>query len=103
MESYNTLIEAIEGYKAQGYTIDFNLKKNFIECMDGKYQLYPGDFSVDKFYRFEANTDPSEQAIIYAISSPNNQIKGILVNAYGIYSDDLATELREALTIHKNE
>jgi len=102
MESFNTLLEAIEGYKAQGYNLDFNLKKNFIECMDGKYKLYPGDFNIDKYYRFEANTDPSEQSIIYAISSPNHKIKGILVNAYGIYSDDLANALREALTVHKN-
>lgn len=102
MESFTTLVEAIEAYKKEGYTEDFNIKDNCLECMDGRYRLYAGDFQIDKHYRFEDNTDPSDQSIIYAISSPNNRIKGVLVNAYGIYADDLATELKDALTIHKN-
>lgn len=101
MESFNTLLEAIQAYKEEGYTEDFNLQENCMVCSNGKYKLKAGDFLIDKHYRFEDNTDPSDQSIIYAISSDKYDVKGILVNAYGIYSDDMASEMIEALSVRK--
>jgi hypothetical protein len=99
MESYDTLTEAINALKEQGYTEDFNLLHNCLECGQGK--LKPGEFKVDKFFRFEGSTDPDDQSILYAISSDKYKIKGILVNAYGVYSDDATDELIEALKIRE--
>ncbi len=101
MESYSTLLEAINGLKAQGYTEDFNLKENCIDCQGGKYQLSPDDFKVDTFYRFEGNSDPEDQSVVYAISSEKHKLKGLLVNSYGIYSDAAANELVKKLEAHK--
>jgi len=99
MESYDTLVEAINALRKQGYIEDFNLYENRLECRDGKFKIHHDEFHVDKFFRFEDNTSPSDQAILYAISSPKHNIKGILVNAYGVYSDPLVNELLEKLTI----
>jgi len=52
MESYSTLVDAINGLKTQGYTEDFNLRENHIACSTGKYQLSPDDFKVDNVFRF---------------------------------------------------
>jgi hypothetical protein len=41
--------------------------------------------------------DPSDQAMLYAISSTMHNIKGLLVNGYGIYSDDLSNEMLDKL------
>lgn len=38
-------------------------------------------------------SDLDNESILYAISSEVNKIKGLLVNAYGIYSDTATTEL----------
>lgn len=100
MESYNSLIEAINGLKAQGYTEDFNLKENCIHCSNGKYQLAPDEFKVDKFFRFEGNSDPEDQSVIYAISSDTHHVKGVLVNGYGINSEPMANEIMEKLKVH---
>jgi len=101
MESYSTLVEAINGLKAQGYTEDFNLKENHIVCSNEKYQLSPNDFKVDKVFRFEGESDPEDQAVLYAISSEKFKVKGVLVNAYGIYNDNEANEIIKKLNVHE--
>jgi hypothetical protein len=53
MEAYDTLVEAINALKKQGYTEDFNLLEDCLECRNGKHKLTPNEFKVDKFFRFE--------------------------------------------------
>lgn len=100
MESYTTLVDAINGLKTQGYTEDFNIKENYLDCNHGKYQLSPNDFKVDKVFRFEGASDPEDQSVLYAISSEKYNLKGVLVNAYGMYSDSGANEIIKKLKVH---
>ncbi len=97
MESYETLSEAITALKQQGYTADFNLTKNCLECIAGKQALLPHEFDIDKSFRFDVDENPSDQAMLYAISSEMHSMKGLLVNGYGIYSDDMSNEMLEKL------
>jgi hypothetical protein len=98
MESYEILSEAISVLKEQGYTEDFNLKENCLECIAGRQQLLPHEFVIDKSFRFDVEEDPSDQAMLYAISSTVYNIKGLLVNGYGIYSDDVSNEMLQKLS-----
>ena len=98
MESFDTLTTAITALKAQGYTIDFNLERDQISCIEGKYKLKHHEFEIDKSFRFDVDEDPSDQAVLYAISSKDHHIKGLLVNGVGIYSDSLTNEMLEKLT-----
>lgn len=97
MESYDTLTQAIESLKKQGYTEDLNLKENCLECIAGKQRLLPDDFVIDKSFRFDVDEDPSDQSVLYAISSPKHEVKGLLVNGYGVYSDTITNEMLEKL------
>ncbi|MDX2188311.1 MAG: (4Fe-4S)-binding protein [Bacteroidota bacterium] len=97
MENYETLTEAIEGLRKQGYTEDFNLKQNCIECRNGAYKIFHNEFQIDKFFRFEGNTDPADESILYAISSEKYKMKGVLVNGYGISSEPLTNEMLDKL------
>src|SRR5262245_3905770 len=100
METYETVTEAIAALRKQGYTEDFNLRENCIECRQGKYKLFHDQFQIDKVYRFEGMTDPDDETVLYAISSPELNLKGTLVNAYGIYSDPVADEMVRKLEVH---
>ena len=97
MESYDTLTDAINALKKQGYTEDFNLSDNYIACRGGDFKLTHNEFVIDKSFRFDVDEDPSDQSVLYAISSPQHGLKGLLVNGYGIYSDRIANELLEKL------
>jgi hypothetical protein len=44
------------------------------------------DLAIADVYRCEGDSDPSDEAIVYAIESTSG-IKGILINGYGISSD----------------
>lgn len=97
MENYSNLIDAINGLRKEGYEEDFNLKQNCIECRGGQYKVFHDEFHIDKFFRFDGDTNPSEESIIYAISSEKYNLKGILINGYGITSEPLTNEMLEKL------
>lgn len=93
----DTLSETINELRNEGYVEDFNLQQQCLECRQGQYQVFAHEFVVDKFYRFDDNTDPDDSAILYAISSDTHGLKGVLVNAYGIYSEPLTDEMANKL------
>ena len=100
MENFDTLSQAIESLRSQGYVEDFNLKQNCLECRQGQFKIFHDEFEIDKVYRFDVMTDPGDQSILYAISSEKYKLKGLLVNAYGIYSDPLTDAMIEKLRHH---
>jgi len=92
MENYETtLVETLEKLRKEGYTEDFNIRFNSLICE--KACLLPQDFEIDQTFRFEGNTNPSDEAILYAISSKNYNLKGVVVNSYGVYADEMTAEL----------
>src|SRR3954471_2020910 len=99
MQDYSTLTEAINGLRKEGYTEDFNLQQNCIECRNGQYKIFHDEFEADKYYRFDVASDPADQSIIYAISSGKYRLKGVLVNSYGIYSEPITDEMLKKLKI----
>lgn len=99
MEPMTTLTEILEKLKSEGYTIDFNVKHNCLECAENSLQVHPEDFVVDRVFRFEGDSNPDDEAIVYAISSEKHNLKGTLVNGYGLFADELTEELVYALRI----
>ena len=97
MSTMTTLSEVLNTLKARGYTVDFNLGENCLICNGDFLKIHPEDFVVDKYYRFEGASDPEDEAIVYAISSARHNLKGTLINGYGIYSDPLTDEMTKAL------
>jgi hypothetical protein len=95
-----TLSETINELVSLGYTFDFNLVDNCLICKKTNLSLSPEEFQIDHVYRFEGDSDPEYQSILYAISSASHNIKGTLVNGYGLSSDELSSQLIEKLKTH---
>jgi hypothetical protein len=102
-ESYGTLSETINGLKKEGYTLDFNIRQECLVCSITNTVLSPDDFEIDKVYRFEGMSNPDDQAILYAISSPKFDVKGVLVNGYGISADGATDAMIEKLKTHHEQ
>jgi len=96
-ESFGTLSETINELIKLGYTHDFNIQEECLVCNQLNFTLSPNDFQIDKVYRFEGASNPADQSILYAISSPGLKIKGTLVNGYGISADETSSKLIEKL------
>jgi hypothetical protein len=96
MHAYYTVAEAVNGLKERGYTIDFNLEADCITCSSSK--LRPAEFEITEVYRFEGNSDPADEAIVYAIESRDGR-KGVLVNGFGISADEIEQEMIEKLSV----
>lgn len=97
MYTYDTVSAAVNGLKERGFTLDFNLQDNCLVCHEDKFNV--SDFEIVEVYRFEGNTDPADEAVVYAIESNKGQ-KGVLVNGYGISSDPLSDEMARKLSLH---
>ena len=80
MNTMTTVTEVLSHLREKGYTTDFNLKENCLECHGNFLQIHPDEFVVDEHFRFEGPTDPADEMIIYAISSTTHGVKGVLVN-----------------------
>lgn len=83
--SYDTLSEAVNDLIKRGYTADFLLmkEKDCLICNANNLELSPDEFVIDEFHRFEGMSNPSDESIVFAISSDVHNIKGIIINSYG--------------------
>ncbi len=96
---YDTVSEAVNGLKKRGYELDFNLSENCIICHGDKFDI--NDFEIVEIHRFEGNTDPSDEAAVYAIESTGGE-KGVLVSGYGISAEGMSAEMVKKLRIDRN-
>jgi len=70
-------------------------------CQGTNESLLPEDFTIDEFHRFEGDSNPSDESIVYAISSAKHGIKGVLVNAFGPDASYLNQALVSKLATHR--
>jgi len=94
---FSTVTDVIKWLEGEGYTYDFNLDTDCITYESGKMRLKPEEFNIDKVFRFEGMTDPGDEEVVYAISSGVHNLKGIMVNAFGVYSDPLSDSMIKKL------
>lgn len=99
MYVYDTISEAINGLRERGFKLDFNLSENCLICQDDQQDIR--DFKIREFYRFEGQTDPSDEAVVYAIESVDGK-KGVLVSGYGVSAEGMSAEMARKLHINRN-
>lgn len=99
MERYETLVQALNDLKARGFTSDFNLAGDCIECTQLDLRLHPDQFEIVEVHRFEGMTNPDDSTVLYAIMSPDG-VRGTFVMAYGSYADGVHADFIRKLQIH---
>lgn len=102
MTQYDTVSQAVEDLNLRGYTTDFNLVFDRIECVQTPVSLGINEFEITEVYRFEGNSDPADEAIVYAIESKHG-LKGVLVNGYGPSADSISDEMIKKLAVTHGE
>jgi len=96
---YASTSVAINNLRAEGFTVDFNLEENCIICGTNKYDV--DDFEIVQVYRYEGMSNPSDESTVYGIESKDGT-KGILVTAYGMYTDSMSIALLRKLALKED-
>lgn len=86
-----------------GYKANFEATKKGIKEV-GSGKIYePDKLHVVNFYRFEGASDPADNSILYVIEAEDGT-KGMLVDAYGAYSDpDVDRVIKKIPVIEKQQ
>lgn len=91
-----TLVSCCNMLDNLGFTTQFKATATGLNSLTTKRSYQPGEVKVVNFYRFEGQSNPSDNAILYAIETDNGE-RGTLTDAYGIYSDANVTKFMKAV------
>jgi len=101
MTSYDTVTDALKDLKLRGYTVDFNIAFDKITCFKNETTLNPHEFEIVEVYRFEGDTNPDDEDVVYAVESKDGKIKGTITSAFGMYAETVSSEMIQKLSMHK--
>lgn len=101
MISYDTVTEAVKGLKERSYTIDFNIAFDKLICSENKHCLQPDEFEIVEVHRFEGDSNPDDEDVVYAVESKDSKLKGIITSAFGPYADPVSNSIIQKLAMHK--
>ena len=79
MYHYATVSKALDQLNEKGFTFDFNLNSDMIK-------KNPEKFEIVHVYRYEGNSDPGDEAVVYGIKSISGK-KGVYVAGFSADSD----------------
>ena len=102
MFTYDTVVAALNGLKERGYTLDFNLAFDKLICHENGICLNPLEFEITEVHRFEGDTNPSDEDVVYAVKSKDGKIKGSISGAFGMYADSASTDMIKKLVMHQS-
>lgn len=77
-----------------GYDDDFKVTSQGLRSLKTEKEYQPEQVNVINFFRFEGQSDPNDNTIMYVIQTNDGQ-KGTLVDAYGPYADRKVSEFMQ--------
>ena len=82
MERYETVSAVLSELKERRYRTLFQIEQGCLLCSPTKVKLEYKEIQVDNVYCISEEDDSRVDAIVYAISSLQKSIKGILVSTH---------------------
>ena len=98
---YGMLSEAVDDLCAHGYIDELEL--NATGLFKDDEELDPSKFTIDSFHRFEGPSDPGDMSIVYAISSEELGVRGLLIGSYGAEADAHIQRMVRPLDAHPSQ
>jgi len=91
-----TLAAAIDALARRGFIENLSVVGNRLRVAGTGLSFPPADVVIREHRRFEGVSDPDDMAILYAIEATGG-VRGTLVDAYGVYSDQLISAFMSAV------
>jgi hypothetical protein len=77
-----------------GYDDDFKIADAGLRSLKTEKIYTPEQVHVVNFFRFEGQSDPNDNTIMYVIETDDG-LKGTMVDAYGAYADKQVAEFMQ--------
>ena len=87
MQSPDTVTEALQWLVADGYSADFQLVEGWLRHGADGPACAVTDAVVERMYRFEGDSDPGDEMVVFGIYDPVGEQRGTLVSAFGSAAD----------------
>jgi hypothetical protein len=104
MTDMTTLTSVLERLRLKKQDNEFKIAEDGFTSPAGK--LYkPDELSIIKTYRFEGESDPSDNVILYLMEA-NDGLIGYSIDAYGVYTnhdDDMYDEIIKKIPVSERE
>ncbi|MBB6502269.1 hypothetical protein [Pedobacter cryoconitis] len=82
----NTLSQILEKLRQKGIANELGMTDHGKMQGTDPGKIYsPEDLSIIKTYRFEGDSDPGDNSVLYILEDKEGQI-GYIIDAYGVYS-----------------
>jgi len=85
--SMETLREAIARLEGRGFVGAFRPRPGGLLELDGAEAVAPENLVVEEVVRFEGESDPEDEAVLFALRTRDGRIRGTFVAGYGARSD----------------
>jgi len=91
----DTVTDAVARLRSEGYTVDYELVDGRLSAGDDCPLCAIESAVVERLYRFEGDSDPGDEMIVFGLYDPVNDRRGTLADGYGPAADpDRADHLR---------
>lgn len=93
----NTLSQILNKLRLKGMDNEIKMSDHGKMQSANLNKIYrPEDLTIVKTYRFEGMSDPADNSVLYVVEDKDGDI-GYMLDAYGIYSDNLGSEFDDFL------
>ena len=69
-----------------GYRNQFRFRDGRMVCLNSGQSYQVGELSVEATYRFEENSDPDDDALLWVLKARDGT-GGVFLDAHGVYGD----------------
>ncbi len=101
-DSMNTMSDCTNNLTKKGYVENFQATAEGIKALSDDMLYDPSSVSISNFYRFEGQSDPSDNAIVYVIETHDGK-KGMLIDSYGANASTKISEFVKAVEDFKKK
>lgn len=96
-----TLVSVQRKLEEEGFETQFKATEQGLLSLSTERTFQPEEVKIESFYRFEGESDPEDNSIIYAIETDSGE-KGTLADGYSNSSDALVSDfIKQVKEIHK--
>lgn len=81
--SMETLSEAVDRLSNAGYPDDFHAMPDGLRDRETGRIHAPESLVIENVLRFEGESDPADESVVFALSSPTQDLRGTYVVVYG--------------------